>query len=60
MANAAVAAGLRRDHVRHYAASDEAAEALAALLHRGDLILVKGSRGVRTDRIVDRLKEQAR
>lgn len=41
---------------RFYASSDEAAEALVALIEPGDLILVKGSRGVRTEKIVERLK----
>ncbi len=52
---AAVAAGLPRGRVRHFATSDEAAEAAAALVTRGDLVLVKGSRGVKTDRVVERL-----
>ena len=30
----------------------------ATLVQRGDLVLVKGSRGVRTDRVVDRLKAE--
>jgi UDP-N-acetylmuramyl pentapeptide synthase len=42
--------------VRYFATSDEAADAAAALVTRGDLVLVKGSRGVKTDRVVDRLK----
>jgi UDP-N-acetylmuramoyl-tripeptide--D-alanyl-D-alanine ligase len=53
---AAVDAGLPRANVRHVATSDEAAEAVAAEIRSGDLVLVKGSRGVRTDRVVDRLK----
>ena len=60
MADAAVAAGLSRVSVRHFATSDDAAAAVADLVKAGDLVLVKGSRGVRTDRVVDRLKEGAR
>jgi UDP-N-acetylmuramoyl-tripeptide--D-alanyl-D-alanine ligase len=56
MAEAAVAAGLAREYVRHFPDSEEAAEAAAALARPGDLVLVKGSRGIRTDRIVERLK----
>jgi len=41
--------------VRHCATSDEAADAIATLVRPGDVVLVKGSRGVRTDRVVDRL-----
>jgi UDP-N-acetylmuramyl pentapeptide synthase len=39
--------------------STAAAEAMPSLIEPGDLILVKGSRGTRTDRIVDRLVERA-
>ncbi|MBZ5556074.1 MAG: UDP-N-acetylmuramoyl-tripeptide--D-alanyl-D-alanine ligase [Acidobacteriia bacterium] len=55
LADAAIAAGMARASVRHFATSDEAAEAAAALVTRGDLVLVKGSRGVKTDRVVERL-----
>jgi UDP-N-acetylmuramyl pentapeptide synthase len=47
-----------RANVRYVAASDEAADIAAALVRAGDLVLVKGSRGVRTDRVVDRLKAE--
>jgi UDP-N-acetylmuramoyl-tripeptide--D-alanyl-D-alanine ligase len=56
LADAAVAAGMARANVRHFATSDEASDAIARELRAGDVILVKGSRGVRTDRVVDRLK----
>ena len=58
LADAAVAAGLPRSAVRHFATSDEAADTVAAAVHAGDVVLVKGSRGVKTDRVVDRLKER--
>jgi UDP-N-acetylmuramoyl-tripeptide--D-alanyl-D-alanine ligase len=58
LAEAAVAAGLPRAAVRHFATSDEAADAVAGMLRSGDLTLVKGSRGVNTDRIVERLKAE--
>jgi UDP-N-acetylmuramoyl-tripeptide--D-alanyl-D-alanine ligase len=38
--------------------SDEAANEIANLVQVGDLVLVKGSRGVRTEKIVERLKEK--
>ena len=58
MADAAIAAGMGRAHVRYFATSDEAADAFASYVHAGDLVLVKGSRSVRTDTVVDRLKAE--
>ena len=58
LADAAIAAGLARSSVHHFAASDEAAEFVASTAARGDLVLVKGSRGIKTDRVVERLKER--
>ena len=58
LADAAVAAGMPAASVRYFATSDEAADAAAALVHSGDLVLVKGSRGVNTDRVVERLKAE--
>jgi UDP-N-acetylmuramoyl-tripeptide--D-alanyl-D-alanine ligase len=56
LGEAAIAAGLAATRVRHFQASDEAATAALAFVAPGDLVLVKGSRGVRTDRVVERLK----
>ena len=58
LAAAAVAAGMAAKSVRHFGTSDEAAEAVAAMVDEGDVVLVKGSRGVKTDRVVDRLKAE--
>ena len=58
MAAAAKAAGLSADRVRHFTTSDEAAAAALTMVGPGDLVLVKGSRGVRTDRIVEQLKAE--
>jgi UDP-N-acetylmuramoyl-tripeptide--D-alanyl-D-alanine ligase len=55
LASAAVAAGLPAAAVTHVASSAEAADLLAADVVAGDLVLVKGSRGVRTDVVVARL-----
>ena len=38
--------------------SDAAAEAVAKMVETGDVILVKGSRGVRTERVIERLLEK--
>ena len=51
----AIEAGLPMAATRHFASAEEAAEALPRLLHDGDLVLVKASRGVHLDRIVEAL-----
>jgi UDP-N-acetylmuramoyl-tripeptide--D-alanyl-D-alanine ligase len=43
-----------------FESSDKAAEALVKEVREGDLILVKGSRGVATDRIVAAIRKQFR
>ena len=58
MADAATAAGMPKTRVQYLATSEQAADAVSALVGRGDLVLVKGSRGVKTDRVVERLKER--
>ncbi len=55
LGTAAVAAGLPAAQVTHTATSDEAAAVLAGDLGAGDLVLVKGSRGIATDRVVAQL-----
>jgi UDP-N-acetylmuramoyl-tripeptide--D-alanyl-D-alanine ligase len=58
LADAAIASGMTAARVRYFATSDAAADAAIALVKTGDLVLVKGSRGVKTDRVVDRLKAE--
>ena len=58
LADRAVAGGVPRANVWHVGTSEEAADAAARLVERGDVVLVKGSRGMRTDRVVDRLKAE--
>ena len=58
LADGAIAAGMPAASVRYFETSDEAAAAAVALVKTGDLVLVKGSRGVKTDRVVDRLKAE--
>jgi UDP-N-acetylmuramoyl-tripeptide--D-alanyl-D-alanine ligase len=58
LAASAVAAGLARDRARHFSTSEEAAAAAVALVGPGDLVLVKGSRGIHTERVVERLKAE--
>jgi UDP-N-acetylmuramoyl-tripeptide--D-alanyl-D-alanine ligase len=55
---AAVAAGLPRAQTRFFSTSDEAAEFLRSFVVSGDLLLVKGSRGVKMERIVESLIAQ--
>jgi UDP-N-acetylmuramoyl-tripeptide--D-alanyl-D-alanine ligase len=59
LAHAAVEAGMAPANVRHFATSNDAAGEVAAAARNGDVVLVKGSRGVKTDRIVERLKADA-
>ena len=53
---AAVAGGMRVDQVIHCDSSDEAGERLSAMLQADDVVLVKGSRAIHTDRVVARLE----
>jgi len=58
LAGAAVDGGMPHDRVHHVATSELAADAVAGAVQPGDVVLVKGSRGVNTDRVVDRLKAE--
>jgi UDP-N-acetylmuramoyl-tripeptide--D-alanyl-D-alanine ligase len=51
----AVAAGLPRTHTRFFPAPEEVANFLQRFVETGDLLLVKGSRGVKMERIVEAL-----
>ena len=55
---AAVGAGMAPSAVRHAATSEEAAEAALGVVRPGDLVLVKGSRGIRTEVVVERLARE--
>jgi UDP-N-acetylmuramoyl-tripeptide--D-alanyl-D-alanine ligase len=52
------AAGFPRDRLRFFASSGDAAQFLEKELQPGDLLLVKGSRGVKMERIVEALLSQ--
>jgi UDP-N-acetylmuramoyl-tripeptide--D-alanyl-D-alanine ligase len=56
LADAAVEAGFPADAVSYYETSDAAAPAIVARLRPGDVVLVKGSRGTRTDIVADAVK----
>ncbi len=51
----AVSAGISRAQTRFFKSSDEAAKFLEEFLKPGDVLLVKGSRGVKMERIVEAL-----
>ena len=51
-------AGISRDRLRFFRLSNEAAEFFKKELQPGDLLLVKGSRGVKMERIVEALLAQ--
>ena len=58
LAEAAVASGMPAASVAWVATSAEAAALAAERTRAGDLVLVKGSRGIGTDAVVDRLKAE--
>jgi len=53
LADAATGAGMPAAAVRYVETSDLAARQVTAAIHAGDLVLVKGSRGTRTDVVAD-------
>lgn len=58
MADGAKDAGMPPDRIHVFQDSKDAAEKLRSHLKRGDLILVKGSRGIRMEQIVEQLREE--
>ena len=55
LAASAVAAGMSASSVLYFESSEQAVPGVLAALRAGDLVLVKGSRGTRTDLIADRI-----
>ena len=58
LASAAIDAGMPQQAVQSVKTNDEAAAVALRLVRPGDLVLVKGSRGIGTDLVVERLKEE--
>lgn len=58
LGEAAVDAGLPASSVTHIETSEQAAAEVVASIRAGDLVLVKGSRGIRTDIVADRLSSE--
>jgi UDP-N-acetylmuramoyl-tripeptide--D-alanyl-D-alanine ligase len=54
----AMEAGLSHEATRFFESAEEAAEALIVELRENDLVLIKGSRGVRTDKVVAALRDR--
>jgi UDP-N-acetylmuramoyl-tripeptide--D-alanyl-D-alanine ligase len=54
----AASSGIPRDHLKFFSSSEDAANFLQTFLQPGDLLLVKGSRGVKMERIVEALLVQ--
>ncbi|MDQ3818317.1 MAG: hypothetical protein M3362_11675 [Acidobacteriota bacterium] len=50
-------AGMTREQTRFFESSEQAAAAILEEAREGDLILVKGSRGVETDKVVKSLRD---
>jgi UDP-N-acetylmuramoyl-tripeptide--D-alanyl-D-alanine ligase len=58
MAEGAEEMGMHQDRIHTFKDSKEAAKNLGGLLKHGDLILVKGSRGIQMETIIEQLKEE--
>ncbi len=59
MAEGARQAGMKEVNIHSFDTSEEAAARIWPLLKNGDLVLVKGSRGMRTERVVEEMKKRA-
>jgi UDP-N-acetylmuramoyl-tripeptide--D-alanyl-D-alanine ligase len=57
-ASGALEGGFRADRLVHFATTEEAARAARELVCAGDVVLVKGSRGMALERVVGALKER--
>jgi UDP-N-acetylmuramoyl-tripeptide--D-alanyl-D-alanine ligase len=58
MAEGALSSGMRTDQIISFKNSEEAAEEISPLIQEGDLILVKASRKIEIEKIVERLKKK--
>ena len=59
IAEGAIQAGLSAQNVLQFENSEEAAGYLGGVVHGGDFLLIKGSRGVRMDRVVQFLEGES-
>ncbi|MFW6131731.1 MAG: UDP-N-acetylmuramoyl-tripeptide--D-alanyl-D-alanine ligase [Candidatus Aminicenantaceae bacterium] len=58
IAKGALSSGMNKNNVASFADPEEAGNRLLHILKEGDLVLVKGSRGVKTDTIIEQLKKE--
>lgn len=56
IAEGALEAGVTPGHVHHTASTDEASAVLKTVMRSGDVILIKGSRALEMERIIDALR----
>ena len=56
IALAAEKAGLTKDKILSFNKAEEAVDAVKNIIQKGDLVLIKASRGISLDKIVDSLK----
>jgi UDP-N-acetylmuramoyl-tripeptide--D-alanyl-D-alanine ligase len=55
IAGAALDAGMKDTNIFQYEDASQAGEELLGFIREGDCVLVKGSQGVRTERVIERL-----
>lgn len=58
IAEGAISAGMNINQVHSFQDSEEAATKVWSLVEKGDFILVKGSRKIRTEKVVEKLKSR--
>jgi UDP-N-acetylmuramoyl-tripeptide--D-alanyl-D-alanine ligase len=56
IADGAITSGMSPERIFSFQDSEEAAKHITGLLQDGDLVLVKGSRGIRTEKIMEKIK----
>ncbi|MCP2606417.1 UDP-N-acetylmuramoyl-tripeptide--D-alanyl-D-alanine ligase [Candidatus Aminicenantes bacterium AC-335-A11] len=57
MLDGALSKGMGNNNLFNFEDSEKAGEFLAEFIKEGDLILIKGSRGIKMEKIIDKLKE---
>jgi len=60
MVEGARGAGMKKNQIHSFDNSDKAAEEIESLIRDGDLVLVKGSRKIKMEKIVERLRSKAK